>query len=198
MRASLLLLALSALTTATPLPGLRTPSLPTTDGPEQLPPPSAGLTLKRVTLGRGTQNYTCAATDPSAPPTQVGAVATLFDITPLASLPLLSPLLASLPALAVNLPLPLPQGPGAGGIRYPGAGTGGYLVAGTHYFAADGTPVFELDRAAGGGRKVLYAKKAAGVPAPKAASRGPSGSGAVAWLKLEDKGGSVGLKEVYR
>jgi hypothetical protein len=193
MRASLLLLALSALTTATPLFGRSTPSLPTTDGPEQLPPPPPSLTLKHVTLGRGTQNYTCSAADPSAPPTQVGALATLFDITPLASLPLLSPLLAALPALAVNLPLP--QGPAAGSIRYPGAG--GYLVAGTHYFAADGTPVFELDRAAGG-REVLFAKRAAGVPAPKTASRGPSGSGAVAWLKLEDRGGSVGLREVYR
>lgn len=40
----------------------------------------------------------------------------------------------------------------------------------------------------------------ADIPAPKGASEGPAGTGAVDWLALTDngKGLSVGLREVYR
>ncbi|KAF2748929.1 hypothetical protein M011DRAFT_399541 [Sporormia fimetaria CBS 119925] len=45
--------------------------------PNTLPPPSSDETLLLVALGLGTQNYTC--TSATTPPTQIGAVATLYD-----------------------------------------------------------------------------------------------------------------------
>lgn len=44
-----------------------------------LPSPASGLKLKYVAIGRGTQNYTCSATDAKTTPVAVGAVATLYD-----------------------------------------------------------------------------------------------------------------------
>jgi hypothetical protein len=137
--------------------------------------------LKYITLGRGIQNYTCASA--SSVPVAIGAVATLFDITPIAYSPLTSPLLTTLPSSAVYLPI--------SALRIPSSNM---EVLGKHYFDIDGTPVFDLFNE--GDR--LVAKKVAAVPAPADASKGPAGTGAVAWLKLDDKGGSVGLKEVYR
>lgn len=46
--------------------------------------------------------------------------------------------------------------------------------------------------------ELFKGKKLDDVAAPTGASAGPSGSGAVAWLKLGDKGGSAGITEVYR
>jgi len=137
--------------------------------------------LKYITLGRGIQNYTCASA--SSIPLAIGAVATLFDITHLAYSPLAAPLLATLPSTAVYLPI--------SALRIPGSNMG---VLGKHYFDIDGTPVFDLFNEG----ERLVGKKVAAVPAPAEACKGPAGTGAVAWLKLEDKGGSVGLKEVYR
>ena len=51
----------------------------------QLPPPSAGLQVKHVVIGRGTQNYTCSAGNKGATPESAGAVATLYDGSCLAS-----------------------------------------------------------------------------------------------------------------
>jgi len=43
-----------------------------------LQPPTANMKLMMVALGQGTQNYTCGA-NLTAPPSAIGAVATLFD-----------------------------------------------------------------------------------------------------------------------
>lgn len=57
-----------------------TPTLPST-GSTDLPSPSSNLTLKYIAIGHGIQNYTCASTDATA--VNVGALAVLYDITPL-------------------------------------------------------------------------------------------------------------------
>ncbi|RYP18589.1 hypothetical protein DL765_003874 [Monosporascus sp. GIB2] len=45
--------------------------------PTPLGGPAAGLVLKHVAIGRGTQNYTCDTTNSTAVPAPAGAVATL-------------------------------------------------------------------------------------------------------------------------
>lgn len=45
---------------------------------------------------------------------------------------------------------------------------------------------------------MLIAKKVADIKAPADANKGMEGTGAVDWLYLNDKGGSVGVSEVYR
>jgi hypothetical protein len=73
---------------------------------------------------------------------------------------------------------------------------GSLPIIGSHYFTADGTPAFDLTMA----REIIFGKKIGDIPAPKDASEGPAGTGAVDWLALVDngKGMSVGLGEVYR
>lgn len=46
-----------------------------------LPVPAADTTLVLIALGRGTQNYTCGNASETAKPTQIGAVADLFDVS---------------------------------------------------------------------------------------------------------------------
>jgi hypothetical protein len=67
-------------------------------------------------------------------------------------------------------------------------------MIGHHYFAADGTPTFNLSAVG----DILFCQKIATVNAPANADIGPDGTGAVPWLMLTDKGGSVGLSQVYR
>lgn len=194
--AAISVLASSQLLSASPVPssasceghGVSTPTLPSTGAATQLPPPSANVTLKHVTLGRGVQNYTCASS--TAVPVAIGAVATLFDITPLAYLFQHSPLLTSLPVKALSIPLPVAAS--IANISIPS--TSSPAVIGKHYFTAAGVPTFDLYTI---GEK-LSSVKVASIPAPATANVGPAGTGAVAWLKLDDQGGSVGLKEVYR
>lgn len=45
---------------------------------------------------------------------------------------------------------------------------------------------------------MLIGKKEADVKAPAGSDAGPEGTGAVDWLFLGNKGGSVGLEAVYR
>lgn len=77
-------------------------------------------------------------------------------------------------------------------MQYPG--TDRLVVIGKHFFDSAGSPVFDLYTT---GEK-LIAKKVGQAAPPPNANAGPSGTGAVLWLKLDDKGGSTGLKEVYR
>ncbi|KAL9013870.1 MAG: hypothetical protein Q9173_001447 [Seirophora scorigena] len=153
-------------------------------GSASLPSPAPGLSLKAITLGHGTQNYTCAAGS-TASPVAVGAKAALLDVTPF--LPFLS---AAQSLQVLNLITE-------------------YLVSfdtatienskvpklGRHIFDATGVPTFDL-----GKKGFLRAKKAAGIAAPAKACKGANGRGygAVDWLALTDAPGSVGLKEVYR
>ncbi|KAI9813579.1 MAG: hypothetical protein M1827_003648 [Pycnora praestabilis] len=151
-------------------------TLPQNGGPTELPSPLAGLTLKVVALGVGTQNYTCTSGNSSAAPLAVGALATLFDADPI--LEYSQTLFNTIPSLAVYLPDP-------NAYNLP--------ALGHHYFSANGTPTFNL-----GSTGFLSAGKVGDIPAPASAGKGVQGEGAVDWLALTDKGGSVGLKEVYR
>jgi hypothetical protein len=66
---------------------------------------------------------------------------------------------------------------------------------GHHIFTSAGVPNFILD----GGKINMLAGKTGAADAPKTADKGPDGTGAVAWLQLTAKDGSVGnAKLVYR
>jgi len=159
-----------------------TPTLPVNRGATELPAPASNLTLSKVALGRGIQNYTCATS--TAVPVQLGAVATLFDAT--AFVYANEAIFNTIPPIAVDMPLLLT------GFEIPLAGD--FPVLGHHYFDSAGTPVFNLSSV----DEILFGKKTADIKAPKDASVGPDGTGAVDWLQLQDKGGSIGCKEVYR
>ncbi|KAJ9269024.1 hypothetical protein DTO212C5_4863 [Paecilomyces variotii] len=162
----------------------------------QLPPPSADLRLKYVTLGRGTQNYTCASSDASTAPVAVGAVATLFDASWIASS--FPKLLDQVPPLLEQIPLDnLTSAVGA--LRTPPAahGHGGNLAIGKHYFTDSTTPFFDFR--VSGLEDWAAARKNASVnaPAPSTATVNDVSTPDVAWLQLIAKDG-VGIKEVYR
>jgi hypothetical protein len=157
-------------------------------GTASLPSPLQGTCLKAVTLGRGTQNYTCATSTSSSLPVSVGAVATLFDATPLLEL---VPhhegqeLLDILPAFFVDFP-------------YSALENCSLPVKGYHYFNSAKVPTFDLTVS---GTGLLLGNKIGDITAPlKKSSAGPDneGNGAVDWLALTDLPGSVDLKEVYR
>ncbi|KAI9699730.1 MAG: hypothetical protein M1836_002764 [Candelina mexicana] len=156
--------------------------LPKSGNPTELPGPSSNLSLKAITLGIGTQNYTCASTPGSATaaPHAVGAEAKLFNGAPIVALS--QDFFNQFPRFSVYLPNPLEcnNAYGLGGL-------------GHHYFAADGSPIFDL-----GELGLLRSAKVANVAAPANAEKGRKREGAVDWLKLADKGGSRLLKEVYR
>jgi hypothetical protein len=159
-------------------------------GATELPAPFTNLILKHVTIGSGVQNYSCS-TDENSKPKALGALATLYDATTLAytspstlhEIPRIAVTQSLNSALIYNNPLSIPT-------------IGSFPILGSHYFTADGTPAFDLTMT----REIIFAKKIGDVPAPKDASEGPEGTGAVDWLALADngKGASVGLGEVYR
>ncbi|OBT75169.1 hypothetical protein VF21_05449 [Pseudogymnoascus sp. 05NY08] len=191
--AAITLLTSSQLSAASPAPMCKsvvrdTPSLPTTGSGTQLPAVSAGLHLRFVTLGRGLQNYTCAGG--SGTPTAVGAIADLFEITALAQWKPTSTDFTSLPAEAAYLTIPGVQS--LLNSRMPAGNPA--PVIGKHFFNSAGVPTFDLSARG----KKLISKLVDKVSAPATANVGPAGTGAVPWLKLDDAGGSTGLKEVYR
>jgi hypothetical protein len=164
----LLAFFLSAMALALPAPS--TTSTQNTVPLNGLPAPGA-LSLKYITLGVGTQNYSCSAKGTT--PTAIGAVASLYDASLLLS-PAKSSLIPSFAAVAYsthtwfNLP-----------------------TLGHHFFSASGVPTFDL-----GSHGFLSAKKAANVTAPTG-----SISGSVDWLLLRDDGRGVSsknLQAVYR
>lgn len=153
--------------------------------PTPLPAPSDGLRLTHVAIGRGTQNYTCAPG--ASKPVPNGAVAKLYNATCTAAI--YPDLLALIPNVELSFTTPSdddkPMSPSS------------LFLSGHHYFPEPTTPVFDL-----GTKKDFYGfavcAKSASSPAPSDAPRGLNGLGSVAWLKLGDKGGSNGIKEVYR
>ncbi|OWP05132.1 hypothetical protein B2J93_5650 [Marssonina coronariae] len=172
------LLQLSTAAPAAPVEECAVSRGPTPTLPNNAALPTTTLALTYVFVGRGTQNYTCAA--PSASPVALGAIATLYDATALAYT---SPqVLHTIPPLAVTQPTP--RSPSGLALAAPLLEPGG-----EHFFDSAGTPVFVLPAA----EKILYAAKAAGAAAP-------GGSGAVDWLYLTARPGytSVGLAAVYR
>ena len=157
----------------------------------ELPDPSSGLKLAHVTLGRGTQNYTCNATSTDKP-VAVGAVATLFDASCFATAD--ASTFNALPPQALNFEITSEVSAAAvvGGLYNQS------LIIGHHFFTNPTSPVFDLR--ASGGSGLLLGNKAADVPAPSTAVKGVAnqGFGAVDWLGLDALAGSVVLKKVFR
>ncbi|KAI6246459.1 hypothetical protein HI914_05377 [Erysiphe necator] len=158
----------------------------TTAASSPLQPPSNDVKVKHVAIGRGSQNYTCLTNDPSAAPSSVGALATLFDASCIA---IKDPAkLARLPKDALQSKLPADDSKTLTSSKIE--------VSGHHYFPDPQTPVFELSTAASNLGSVSP-KKADSKPAPPNAIAGKNnkGFGAVPWLKLIANGD---IKEVYR
>ncbi|OAA64597.1 hypothetical protein SPI_03244 [Niveomyces insectorum RCEF 264] len=169
-----------------------------------LPPPSAGLVLKHVAIGRGTQNYTCDVTNATAAPVADGALATLFNASCIA---------ATYPSLLNLLPrVVLPFNLSDNSINafstrlYPT----NLAESGHHYFTTATTAFFNLDTPAAAGPAgqlgTAPCAKNNTQPAPSDTvvgsdvdNRGQQGEPAVPWLKLLAKPGATGgLQEVYR
>ncbi|KAI4265758.1 MAG: hypothetical protein LQ337_008942 [Flavoplaca oasis] len=159
--------------------------VPLSNGSTTLPSPTPGLILKAITLGQGTQNYTCAAGSTAAP-VAVGANADLLDVSSL------GPLIASPQTAQLFLKLLTPY---LVSFDFDIIQTARVPILGKHIFDSTGVPVFDI-----GAKGVFKGKKTAGIAAPNAACRGPNGrgEGAVDWLALAEAPGSVGLKECYR
>ena len=157
------------------------PSLPSSS----LPPPSTGLTLKHIVLGRGTQNYTCDSS--TSAPIAAGAVASLYDISCLTSDPkvrstlsnYIVPYLLSMPSTQIESYL-------ASRVPAPNVGV--------HYFRDGTTPFFAV-----GGGEFAAVGKVAGSAAPTSATGNQNGA-AVDWLKLARKPYEAqgGIEEVFR
>ncbi|KAJ5616685.1 hypothetical protein N7537_001799 [Penicillium hordei] len=166
-------------------------SLDATKSP--LPAPSTNMTLKYIALGRGTQNYTCPlngsliSNSATIKPKAIGAAATLFDASCIASSSLA--LLHEVPAIISATPL--------GSLTFMAAlvaqGTRSTnLIIGEHHFNAGGDPIFDMGLT--GSNSWVTTSKIASTPAPKSKSRSSSD---VPWLKLGYKKGN-GIREVYR
>ncbi|MCJ1391270.1 hypothetical protein MMC18_004133 [Xylographa bjoerkii] len=162
-------------------------TVPLSNGTDALPSPVAGTSLKALTLGRGTQNYTCADSTANSVPVSIGAVATLFDASPL--LPFLPPMegqevLDMLPSYLVSFP-------------YAALENSSLPVKGHHFFNSAVVPIFDLTSTGVG---LLVGSKVGDIAAPTGSTPGPNGigPGAVDWLALGAADGSSGLAEGYR
>jgi hypothetical protein len=143
-----------------------------------------------VAVGRGIQNYTCSTANATAAPVSIGAVATLYNATCVAST--YPDLLAALPNVALQFNLTSND---------QATLSPSYLtISGHHYFSNPTTPDFDLNTAAMGLGFASCLKNNT-VPAPAGApvGQGGEGHGSVAWLKLLTKDGATGdLEEIYR
>ncbi|KAI1827867.1 hypothetical protein F4861DRAFT_292613 [Xylaria intraflava] len=154
-----------------------------------LPAPAEDLELAHVAIGRGTQNYTCDVNQPDAAPVQIGALATLFNVSCIASI--YPDLLQALPKVALQFDLPTS---GLTGRMSPAT----MLVSGKHYFTNTTTPFFDLNTSHQQLGEAPCAKLNSS-NAPTDAPKGPDGSLAVPWLRLgAEPGATGGLREVYR
>lgn len=150
-----------------------------------LPSPADGTKLRHVAVGRGTQNYTCDGSATSKPKA-IGAVATLFNVTCLATMyPDVS---AKIPGMAVHFNLDTANRLGPAVLP----------VSGHHLFTADGLPFFDLNTPTMQ-LGTLPCTKNASANAPSTAAVGQKGEPAVAWLRLlATKDATGGLSEVFR
>lgn len=153
-----------------------------------LPPPSKGLTLKHVAIGRGTQNYTCDTTNATAAPVSVGALATLFNATCVAaSYP---DLLEILPKVALQFDI----------VQDVDAkmGPSNLAISGHHFFTNVTTAFFNLDTPSMQLGEAPCTKNNTATP-PADAPVGLTGEPAVPWLKLLAQTSATGdLQEIYR
>ncbi|KAH8799063.1 hypothetical protein F5884DRAFT_863710 [Xylogone sp. PMI_703] len=179
---TLLMVSFSPDTTLSNIIHRQTPTLPTITDTTTLPAPASTLSIKHIALGYGLQNYSCAAIN--SRPVPIGALATLFDFTPFAFADENG--FNTIPSIVVYITPP--------SFHTLSLITEIFPLLGYHYFSADGTPVFDLT----GLDKYFYGKKTADLRAPASAAKGPAGTGAVDWLQLQDKGASIGVREVYR
>ncbi|KAH8750328.1 hypothetical protein F5883DRAFT_577907 [Diaporthe sp. PMI_573] len=189
-----------------------TPTLPST-GSIDLPAPSMNLTVTYVALGHGIQNYTCASENATAIP--IGALAVLYDITPvypgISSISLsaedfndLSANVLWKTAIPLNLIDAAAQGPGSplpeshyqadAANPFPASpsdlGLGGIRAKflGFHYFDAESAPTFDLVGSADPVGLFFSGEKTGDVKAPADADKGVLGTGAIDWLQLGDNG----------
>lgn len=158
--------------------------------PTSLPAVSSGLQLKHVAIGRGTQNYSCSASNTTAPPVALGAVATLYNASCIAST--YPDLLALLPGVSLTF--------NTSSTASKQAAPPSLIISGQHYFSNGTTPAFDLNTAT---ENLGFAPcmKNSSVAAPSGAIKGQGGvgNGAVPWLKLTTRMGATGnLEEVYR
>ncbi|KAJ5923513.1 hypothetical protein N7454_008758 [Penicillium verhagenii] len=157
----------------------------------KLPEPSSNLSLKYIAIGRGTQNYTCENSTSSAVPVSVGAAATLFDASCIASKSLT--LLHEMPAVFGEAPV--------ASLAFLAellshTTNSSNLILGEHYFDAAGYPV--LDLRLSGSDDWVVATKNASVNATQIST---STNQNVAWLELDRKSGDncgSGVHKVYR
>ncbi|KAI8630025.1 hypothetical protein F5Y19DRAFT_430823 [Xylariaceae sp. FL1651] len=219
LRSVVVFLSALAVTSASPLrrrcgnitdPGLPSPPassvtyvLPSNGGATPLP--SAGdIPLQHILVGHGVQNYTCTAAGVNG--TSFGALAVLYDVTPLypgsgpGALPaaqwnsLTSTVLRTTSnpieaaASSGSSPFPPPADLQVDGVASP------LPFLGHHFFDQAKVPTFELNDDA----ELFKGLKVLNIPAPADADRGLSNEGAVDWLYLTDAGTSVGIKKVYR
>lgn len=123
-------------------------------------------------------------------PVAAGAVATLFNISCLASV---SPdLVTTVANMAIHFSVDE--------VTHRPLGPTPWPVSGVHYFRAPGVAFFNLDE---GSTADKYGEapcmKNASAVAPAAAAVGPKGEKAVPWLKLNTiEGATQDIKEVYR
>lgn len=174
-------------------------STDTTAAPTSLPAVTEGLTLKHVAIGRGTQNYTCDLSNSTAVPSALGAVATLFNASCVAST--YPDLLNMLPRVALAFNLTESDAytsnlvPANTNTRL---APGNYMISGHHYFLTTTTPFFNLDTD-NWQLGAAPCSKNATENAPADAPAGQNGEKAVAWLKLKTADTATGqLQEVYR
>lgn len=156
--------------------------------PTPLPGVSEGLSLKHVAIGRGTQNYSCSTGNATAAPVALGAVATLYNSSCIASA--YPDLLAALPDVALQFNLT--------SNTQSSLTPSNLLISGHHFFSNGTTPDFDMTVSNVG---FAPCAKNNSVPAPSGASVGQNGVGlgAVPWLKLITRSGATGgLEEVYR
>ncbi len=155
-----------------------------------LPAPDPSYTLFQVTIGRGTQNYTCDLANSTATPVPIGALASLFDISCVAVNA--KELLPVLPIIAVDLPVPTSDNIDSPMMQD---------LTGHQYFLDPTTPFFNMDTANHQYGMGAMAKANAS-DAPSAAYAGPNGqgNGAVQWLKLNTANPAPEdtWKQVYR
>ncbi|KAL2257423.1 hypothetical protein VTK26DRAFT_194 [Humicola hyalothermophila] len=196
---------------APPCPPSRTPTLPKVGGPTELPAPAPNLVLKKIAVGHGIQNYSCESA--TAEPGATGAVAVLYDATalhPQSGRTGLSPRAwDTLPETVLyRQPLPLNKLPGTQFGADPNKpfptppadlsvhGVPNIEFLGYHFFDGNGVPMFDLSAA----NLKASVVKTGEVSAPRNANQGILGTGAVAWLQLEDSdlGLSNGVSLVYR
>lgn len=150
-------------------------------GSDHLALPPAPSKLKYITLGYGTQNYTCEKGGPDAPQA-IGAEAKLID-----ACVLFLPLIPTKKALQYlnEFPELLYQHDYAALDKSPLPIIGHHYFANTGPKAVNGTPTFDL-----GSNGFLSAKKDKGIKAP--------GGVGVDWLQLSAKEPSTKLTAVYR